>query len=199
MKDKFLGVLVTVMMTSGCELLPQDKTNEVSEIELLNKPICVWQAIDNEVMKDCHVEYWIRYWASLEGLSWSKRKEKIDILSDHDADILKKVMLSQGKDTPYQNRFRAQFWLEALMPKLSQEMKQFIKVAVYQPSLEMLEMESALVTLSKTNSRYEQTLEKQTLQLSKQAGQIEQLLNIETSIIQIDRNTDQELDQKDNP
>lgn len=199
MKDKFFGVLVTVMMISSCELLPLHKTNEVSEIELLNKPICVWQSIDNVVTKDCHVEYWIRYWSSLEGLSWSKRKAKIDILSDHDADILKKVMLSQGKDTPYQNRLRAQIWVEALIPKLSQEMGQFVKVAVYQPSLEMLEMESALVTLSKTNSRHEQSLEKQILQLSKQAGQIEQLLNIETSIIQIDRNTDQEIDQKDNP
>lgn len=187
MKGKFLGALATALIISGCELLPQQKENDVSEVELLNKPICVWQATDNTTTKDCHIEYWIRYWTSIEDLSWSIRKAQIEKLSERDIDMLKKILLSQGKGTPYQNRLRAQIWIEALMPKLSQEMRQFINVAVYQPSLEILEMESVLVTLSKANSRHELNLEKQALQLSKQAGQIEQLLNIETSIIQSDQ------------
>jgi hypothetical protein len=196
MKGKKIKIWVVAIIFSGCELLPQSEVNKRSDNEQFRQPICIWQESAGKPEKDCAIEYWIRFWTNVETLSWLERKAKIDLLSDHDTEMLQKILLSQGKGTPYQNRLRAQIWAETLMPKMSSEMRKFISVALYQPSLELLEMESALVTLSKANSRYEQSLEKQKQQIANQAGQIEQLLNIEKSIIQSNKNDLNE--QKDN-
>jgi hypothetical protein len=79
---------------------------------------------------------------------------------------------------------RAQVWTESILPKLSQQMRRFILVALYNPSQGLLEMESALVTLSKINTHQSSNIEEQQLLLNKQQSQIDQLLNIEASIIQ---------------
>jgi hypothetical protein len=63
-------------------------------------------------------------------------------------------------------------------------MRRFILVALYNPSQGLLEMESALVTLSKINTHQSSNIEEQQLLLNKQQSQIDQLLNIEASIIQ---------------
>jgi hypothetical protein len=97
---------------------------------------------------------------------------------------LKKILLSQGKSTPYQDRLRAQGWVESILPKLSQHMRRFILIALYHPSQDLLELESALVTLSKINTQQSFKIEEQQLLLKKQQSQIDQLLNIEASIIQ---------------
>ncbi|WP_158968462.1 hypothetical protein [Paraglaciecola sp. L3A3] len=167
---------------SGCELLPKAKADLPSNPhkELLSQPICIWAA---EEAGDCQVEYWLRYWANIETISWLQRKKQIENLSESDEDLLRKIILCQGKGTPYQSRLRAQIWAETIMPKLSPDMRMFLKVALYQPSLEMLEMESALVTLSKTNSRNQKLVEQQQQQINKQNNQIDQLLKIETSIM----------------
>jgi hypothetical protein len=114
------------------------------------------------------------------GLSVSK----ISGLSELDADVLKKVLLSQGKNTPFQDRLRAQGWVESILPKFSQQMRRFILVALYNPSQNLLDMESALVTLSKINTHQLSNIEDQQILLDKQQNQIDQLLNIETSITQ---------------
>ena len=93
-------------------------------------------------------------------------------------------MLSQGKNTPFQDRLRAQRWVESILPKLSLQMRRFILVALYYPSQGLLEMESALVTLSKINTHQASNIEEQQFLLNKQQNQIDQLLNIEASIMQ---------------
>jgi hypothetical protein len=97
--------------------------------------------------------------------------------------VLKKILLSQGKSTPFQDRLRAQAWVESILPKLSQQMRRFIVVALYHPSQDLLEMESALVTLSKINTHQSTHIEEQQALLDKQQNQIDQLLNIEATII----------------
>jgi hypothetical protein len=79
---------------------------------------------------------------------------------------------------------RAQGWVESILPKLSQHMRRFILIALYQPSQDLLERESALVTLSKINTQQSFKIKEQQILLKKQQSQIDQLLNIETSIIQ---------------
>ncbi|MDP5039333.1 MAG: hypothetical protein NWQ26_00465, partial [Paraglaciecola sp.] len=83
----------------------------------------------------------------------------------------------------YNDRLRAQRWIEILLPELSEEMQQFVKVMVYQPSQDLLELESALVTLGRVNSNLSQANEEQKLMIEKQKNQIEQLLKIEASIM----------------
>ena len=182
-----LLIFPLLMLISGCELL---QTKKLANDPPKNKQIlCVWKSDAEHA--DCDLLYWLKFWAAIEETTWPERSAEIDKLTDSDSDMLKKVLLSQGKSTPYQNRLRAQLWAESLFPKLSDDMSKFIQVALYKPSQSLLEMESALVTLSNINTQQmtnaeEQTLklEQQQLKLEKQQNQIEQLLNIEASILQ---------------
>ncbi|MFT2092630.1 hypothetical protein [Paraglaciecola sp. 2405UD69-4] len=185
MKLKFLFVPVLFLMTS-CELLkttPQENTQTQ-----FKQTYCIWKVKATEA--DCDIHYWLGYWGNIENIDWPERKAKIDTLSDSDADVLRKVILSQGKSTPYQNRLRAQMWAESVFPKLNDSMRTFLEVALYTPSQSLLELESALVTLSKINTQKVASieerrieLEQQKKKLQEQQHQIEQLLNIEASMI----------------
>lgn len=182
MKVRVLIWFVTIMFISSCELLPSDK--QKSAKKAIHLSICVWSESNEQQENDCDLDPWLRYWAAVENESWPQRKKLIDELSDNRTDLFKKVLLSQGKGTPYQSRLRAKIWLEALLPKFSKEMSDFILVALYQPSVELLELESAIVTLSKLTTRQDTKLVEQQLLLDKQSTQIEQLLSIETSIME---------------
>lgn len=186
MKPKLLVVFSTIILFTGCELLktlqsPQIIPPITTEV-LRNQPGCVWDipAQGNE----CNIEYWLEIWSEIEDVSWPERKKQIDLLSEQDADVLKKVLLSQGKSTPFQNRLRAQSWVESILPKLSPQTRRFILVALYHPSQDLLEMESAVVSLSKINTHQSATIEEQKILLDKQQSQIDQLLNIEASMMQ---------------
>jgi hypothetical protein len=63
-------------------------------------------------------------------------------------------------------------------------MRRFIIFALYHTSQDLLEIESALVTLSKINTHQSLHSEDQQILLNKQKIQIDQLLNIKASIIQ---------------
>jgi hypothetical protein len=182
MTSKLCLVFSAFILFSSCELMPSLKTPQTMTEVLTKQPICVWE--NTSEANECKVEYWLRFWSEIEDISWPERKIRIDVLSEQDADVLKKILLSQGKSTPYQARLRAQVWTESILPKLSQQMRGFILVALYNPSQGLLEMESALVTLSKINTHQSSNIEEQQLLLNKQQSQIDQLLNIEASIIQ---------------
>ncbi|WP_299079613.1 hypothetical protein [uncultured Paraglaciecola sp.] len=182
MKSKLLVVTSSLILFCSCEMMQSMPPPKVSDVEVKHiQPVCVWK---NSSQQDaCEMEYWLRFWYEIEDLSWPERKQKIAALSEQDADILKKVLLSQGKSTPYQDRLRAQRWLESILPKLSQHMRRFILVALYQPSQDLLEMESALVTLSNINTHQSANIKEQKMLLKKQQSQIDQLLNIEAFIM----------------
>ena len=182
MKSKLLVVFSTLILFSSCELMQSFKTSQKTAEALKDQPVCVWENASEA--NECDVEYWLKFWYEIEDISWPERKKKIDTLSEQDADVLKKVLLSQGKSTPFQDRLRAQGWVELILPKLSQQMRRFILVALYHPSQGLLEMESALVTLSKINTHQSSNIEEQQILLNKQQRQIDQLLNIEASIMQ---------------
>ena len=186
MKSKLLVLFSSLIFSSlilftSCELLPSLKITQSSPEVLKDQPFCVWDNYSQE--NDCQIEYWIRFWSEIEDVAWPERKRQIDVLSEQDVDVLKKALLSQGKSTPFQDRLRAQAWVESILPKLSQQMRRFILVAIYHPSQDLLELESALVTLSKINTQQSFKIEEQQILLKKQQSQIDQLLNIEASII----------------
>ena len=182
MNSKLLVLSSALFLFTSCELLPPLNPPQIPVEELNDQRMCVWKNSSEE--KNCKIEYWLQYWSETEDMSWPERKKQIDVLSEQDADILKKVFLSQGKSTPYQDRLRAQSWVQSLLPKFSLQMRRFILVALYHPSQDLLEMESALVTLSKINTHQSFNIEEQQLLLNKQQNQIDQLLNIEASIME---------------
>lgn len=173
----------------GCELLPTAPPQIGNRGSIVNSSICIWKAkvsMEPENQKksvDCTIEPWFKYWSQINANTWPQRKLMIEGLSDRPSDVFKKVLLSQGKGTPYQDRLRAQLWLKSLLPMFSQEMADFIQIALHQPSQELLEMESALVTLSQSKANGDKQIEQQRILLDQQTKQIEQLLNIEASII----------------
>jgi hypothetical protein len=161
MRANFFIVLSSLFLFTGCELLQSLKTSKMNTSVLNNKSTCVWEIyLDSD---RCEIEYWLTFWCEIE--------------------VLKKIFLSQGKSTPFQDRLRAQAWVESILPKLSQQMRRFIVVALYHPSQDLLEMKSALVTLSKINTHQSTHIEEQQALLDKQQNQIDQLLNIEATII----------------
>ena len=184
MTAKLLVFISTVTLFCSCAVmqsLPEPEVTAITEVQE-TKPDCVWKNASAE--NECNIEFWLTFWYEIEDVSWPERKKKIEALSTQDSDILKKVLLSQGKSTPFQDRLRAQRWVESILPKFSQHMRRFILVALYQPSQDLLEMESALVTLSNINTHQSSNIKEQQMLLDKQQSQIDQLLNIEAFIIQ---------------
>lgn len=182
MKSRLLVSFFLVSCLASCELLSDLNRAEENPSRNSQASICIWKnAAENS---DCNIDYWLRFWSTVEDIDWPERKKRIASLTAKDTDVLKKIMLSQGKSTPYQNRLRAQAWTESLLPKFSKDMRRFILVAIYHPSQDLLEMESALVTLSKVNTYQSENLEEHKLLLQKKQSQLDQLLNIEATIIQ---------------
>lgn len=181
MNARILLVATLLTLASGCQILGQLTGTAPQSIQ--SAGFCVFVDQDVEQGPNCDVDNWLRYWSAVNTMIWPERKAQIENLSEEPADTLKKVLLCQGKGTPYQDRLRAQGWLTSLMPVLSDDMQQFVKVAIYQPSQELLELESALVTLSKISTNQANRVEEQKLLLDQQKDQIEQLLKIEASIM----------------
>ena len=189
---KFLFVVTMFFLLSGCEItgiLSDGELNKTEVIEL-NGSLCVLTEEQADKLENCNLDYWVSYWSGVNNLSWPQRQDEINNLSETAPHTLKKVLLCQGKGTPYQNRLRAQTWLTSIMPMFTDEMREFATTAIFQPSQELLELESALVTLSKINTNQsnlvdeqQQLIEEQINQIEEQKNQIEQLLKIEASIM----------------
>jgi hypothetical protein len=143
----------------------------------------VFTSNQNTQQDNCNISPWLHYWSDVNTITWPQRKARIETLGDGPADTLKKILLCQGKGTPYQNRLRAQGWAESLKSHITSEMQHFLTIAIYQPSQELLELESALVTLSKINANQAGRIEEQQILQEQQKNQIEQLLNIEAAIM----------------
>jgi hypothetical protein len=195
MSAKILCALSAVLFVSGCQIIGQFDEQVTEPNQAAGD--CVFLEPSVEQWKYCDVDIWLQHWSALQTLTWPQRKGQIEGLSDKPVETLKKILLSQGKDTPYQDRLRAQGWVTSLMPMLSDDMQHFMTVAIYQPSQELLELESALVTLSKVSTHLANQVEEQTILIEQQKGkielqkqvldqqqnQIEQLLKIEASIM----------------
>lgn len=182
--------LVSIVAISGCELVgdrskntQKNGTRIETENSRLDDTFCISSITEAPVEHNCNIAFWLNYWSDIENKSWPQRKAAIEQLGQDPTSTLKKILLSQGKATPYKDRLRAQSWIESMLPKLSPQMRNFMSVVLYQPSQELLEMESALVSLSRINTDLTKQKDAQKQLLDKQKNQIEQLLKIEASIM----------------
>lgn len=186
---KWLMLTLSFLLT-GCELVNRYKIVEVkTDQQALSErsdagKFCIDGQADPLINNNCELTYWLSYWVENNDRTWAQRKDKIKKLGTNTFDQFRKVLLSQGKGTPYQDRLRAQTWMDELHPKLSPWMQRFVKVLVYQPSQEMLEFESALTILSRVNGNQAAELESLMLKIQEQQQQIEQLLKIEASMME---------------
>jgi hypothetical protein len=190
---KTLSISLLALALSGCEMLasfPQEEhhTNpqeehHTNEVNVSANSYCLYSdpQVDDEY--NCQLSYWLRYWLDADDMTWEQRKAEIALLTDSAQDNLRKVLLCQGEDTPYQDRLRSQVWATNLIKDFDGGMQDLLTVMVYLPSQALLELESALVTLSKINGAQSMRIEEQQELVDQQRSQIEQLLKIEASIM----------------
>jgi hypothetical protein len=161
--------------------------------ELLNLPVKDKAIVDSSCVIDlsndaskglCDVSQWLDFVIEHQEMAWKERKNVIGALSKTDEDTLKKVLLSQAADTPYQDRLRAQLWVEDIMPKLDEPLKSFIKLLIYQPNQQVLELESAIVTLNKMNLKHAEEIEVMQGLIKQHQDQLDQLLKLETNLVE---------------
>lgn len=197
MKTHALIVVLGIWVMSGCALIEQQKHPEVeppqAPVSAVEKPLC-WVEEQGSVInldENCDLSYWLQYWVDIDELTWPQRRAMIEQLGEEPANILRKILLSQSRGTPYQARLRAQGWADELMPDLTSVMRDILMVLVYKPSQELLEFESALTILSQINTSHSreiaeqrQQLQDQQQRLQEQQQQIDQLLKIEASMME---------------
>ncbi|MCC2616116.1 hypothetical protein LJ739_07685 [Aestuariibacter halophilus] len=190
MKLRVVGLCAATLAVSGCASFqsPFGTFNTPPATQVSEQHLCVDVAAD----KQCALMDWVTFWFQNNELSWRERKQHIERLSgDSPALTLKKVLLSQGRGTPYQDRLRAQNQLDGLLQSLSGDWQRFFHGLVYSTSQESLEYESALTILTRINARQSREIEElkgklsaQEERLKQQQAQIEQFLKIEASMME---------------
>jgi hypothetical protein len=191
---KVAAVTAAVWFLGGCGLLKQVKHG--SAPVLTTEPrLCQTQAHQEAFNDFCYAQHWLTYILDMQKIGWPSRVQLIQELGEEPAELLQKILLSQGVDTPYQHRLRAQNWIIKLNTDAPDLMSKLVNDIVYDNSKQLLEFESAITILSSINTRQEKTIiELQLLllerdqQILKQQGQVEQLLKIETDLIEQNRN-----------
>ena len=187
-----LAIWPLLLTLSGCQLLDEYRTAnsessaDVAEVDTSEEGrICLIDAQAKGVSEhNCDLIYWLTFWVEHNSRPWQERKQAIAELGQETEDVFRKVLLSQGKGTPYQARLRAQNWATELTPKLTPAMQDLLTVLVFQPSQELLEFESALVILTRVNADQSRELEAQQERIKEQQKQIEEFLKIEASMME---------------
>ncbi|WP_158769383.1 hypothetical protein [Paraglaciecola sp. L1A13] len=191
------GISLLVLSLSGCKLVPENDSNYVEQSTNQERAFCLYQSPDASVEHNCDIDYWLGYWLDGDEMTWEQRKSEIALLTETPHDQLRKVLLCQGKDTPYQDKLRSQSWALSLIKDLDGGMQDILSVMIYNPSQVLLESESAVVTLSKINDeqstrveeqqklfeKQQNEIDQQRERIEQQRSQIEQLLKIEASIM----------------
>lgn len=191
---KFLCALIIMLSLTGCELLKPLKGNPPQVVNLMATKYCESQETMERFADYCELDAWADKLISASTISWPVRSDMIDALPQDPKSLLEKILLSQGDDTPYQNRLRAQNWIEEVQTLSDKSMTQVLDILIFQPSQQLLELESAITILSKVNGRQEKTLAVQEIQIAEkntqienQRKQVEQLLDIEASMVNQNR------------
>ena len=194
MKILTLFVLLTSVMLSGCELLKPLKVDPIEEVGITSNKYCESEATNERFDEYCELDTWSDKLILSSSISWPERSQMIEELGEEPKSLLEKVLLSQGEDTPYRNRLRAQKWVEELQTMTDKAMTQVLDILIFQPSQQLLELESAITILSKVNGRQEKTIAEQEKQIAEknkeidnQRKQVEQLLDIEASMVNQNR------------
>ncbi|MFT6269203.1 MAG: putative coiled-coil protein SlyX [Alphaproteobacteria bacterium] len=199
---KVVVVISAVWLLGGCELLEKVKKGKQykphsAPITTSDTGLCATQAHQESFGDFCYIPHWVDYILAVQQMDWSSKVELIRDLGEEPTatQLVQKILLSQGVDTPYQHRLRAQNWIIKLNTDAPELMSNLVNDLIYDNSKQLLEFESAITILSRVNVRQEKTitelqlsLSERELQIQKQQGQVEQLLKIETDLIEQNRN-----------
>ncbi len=191
---QYTMVISGLALLTGCEVLNEVKTVATTttlETTVNKSALCVNKQQKADFDQFCDAEAWLEYMLQVQALTWSERLQEIDELDASTPSLIKKVLLSQGADTPYQHRLRAQNWLVSLNEQGSATLQRLLNGVIFENSKLLLEFESAITILSRVNARQmiiidelELKILKREQEIEKQQDQVEQLLKIETDLIE---------------
>jgi hypothetical protein len=185
---RFLGLSLCLVL-SGCSTTERwNNAGEVAEkaVEQQETPLakrCWFVDQAEKIQHNCEMEYWLDYWVKADATPWPQRELLIAQLDDSADNILRKVLLSQPINTPYQARMRGQIWLSELRAQVSPLMQPILNVLVEKPSEHMLEFESAITVLNRINSQQNKQIGELKTKMEAQQRQLQELLNIETNLM----------------
>lgn len=185
-----LVFIFIALILSGCELIPVPVKEDLivvpqSECVFIAESESFSPSWHMDASSDqCKVTYWLDVWASASAVPWHERKQLIEKLGDTPDDELHKYVLSQPIDTPYQVRLRAQNTFNSIRPFIQKSSMVLFEKIAYVPSQQLLEYESAITILSQVNARHAKRNEEQAQLLLEQEEKINQLLNLEASILE---------------
>ena len=195
---KKMLVLSLVAVLTGCAgMIPQPVSEPADTVA---QPVTVIHDSDDmclvsedttEFEHQCDLIHWANMWIKADATAWPQRKARIDELGDTLPDTIERVILSLPVDTPYQARLRAQHWIKSISDKLSPALQPLVKTMVDAPNNEMLELESALVILNKVNAEQAQASEALQHELETQQKKLEELLEIEATLMDKNRSSQQ--------
>lgn len=196
---KSMWLMVALTSLSGCAALTPTHENNEAEINqpetpvisVLDDDICVFNDTVEAVKENCELAYWVGMWVQADNTAWPLRKKNIVALGDSPADKLRKILLSMPVDTPYQDRLRAKHWLDEITPDFTPEIQQAVTTLVASPNDQMLEYESAISMLSKVNTQRAHSIESLKAELEAQRKKLEELLQIEATLMDKNRSTQQ--------
>lgn len=191
-------LLPLVVLLGGCAAIEREVSAPVIPVETNtdlppqlaeDDSLCLVETDVEQFEHQCDLLYWVNLWVHADNTRWPVRRDTIAELSDSTADTFKKIILSLPVDTPYQSRLRAQHWLNSLADKINPDMTAVINTIVKAPNDEMLELESAMVILNRVNTDKEKQLQMLEKELKTQTKKMEELLKIETTIMDKNRST----------
>ena len=190
-------VLSLMAVLTGCAGIqntqpdaPELATQKPVEV-LQSSDFCLVESSVADFDHQCDLVYWVNFWIKADASSWPERKKAIAGYGTDISGTLHKIVLSLPVDTPYQDRLRAQHWLNSVKGKLSSEIMPLINTVVEAPNTEMLELESAMVVLNKVNAEQNESNEALQDELEAQRKKLEELLEIEATLMDKSRSSQQ--------
>ena len=198
---RIMSVALLVATLTGCASLmenaptPSPTTTPtpepVTEPEVSGNEICMVAEPQEDMAHNCDLTHWISLWVDAGRMDWSARKAMMTSLSSNVEDTLHRILLSMPTDTPYQDRLRAQRLLKDLTGLLTPEARLIVDTVLTQPNTQLLEFESAISLLSRVNSRQASTIENLKAELQAQQKKVEELLQIEATLMDKNRSNQQ--------
>ncbi|WP_371193894.1 hypothetical protein [Glaciecola sp. SC05] len=182
-------IAVMLLSLSGCQLLQNNFGSQAPIETSTGTYLCETDSALETYEEFCHLRAWSEFIIDADQVTWTERNASVKSLGSEPKQKLQKVLLSQGIDTPYINRLRAQKWLTELKSGMDNKMAQVLQLMIEEPSQQMLELESAISILSQVNTRQEksiselqETVNTRTNEIQKQREQVQQLLQIEANM-----------------
>lgn len=180
-------LLATLLLVSGCHSLSNLVTSTSSPEN--QAPTCVFFDIPSnsnqfDAALMCNDSYWLSFWLTHSTVPWRERLALFSQLGHRPDQRLRRFLLSQPIDTPYQSRLRSQTDFELLKEHLEPAFAKLLEELAYKPSQQLLEYESAITILSRVNSRQSVSLDEQARLLQEQENKINQLLKIEADALE---------------